>query len=159
MVDQDRVPSEASCSSWRSRSICSLNCAGRSRSSLNEARSLSPISRTIARLCEEPISTELRIRVLRQANAGRDRRLWLSCASACSITSIAPRIHAIRSKGFWFTGRTRCIKQFLFLRYFVHRPFGREFTISQGHSRQSGGTARSVQYRSCGENGSAIAMS
>jgi hypothetical protein len=35
LIDQDRVPPEASCSDWRNRSICILKLAGNSRSSFN----------------------------------------------------------------------------------------------------------------------------
>ena len=44
-----------------SRSICFRKFTGNSRSSSNEARSLSPISLTIARLCWESMSTEFGI--------------------------------------------------------------------------------------------------
>lgn len=52
----------ASFSDRRSRSICFRKFTGNSRSSPNDARSRSPISLTIARLCWE--STGFRIRVL-----------------------------------------------------------------------------------------------
>jgi hypothetical protein len=90
-------------SELRSWSICVLRLAGNSRSISNEARSASPISRTIARLCEWSMSMELRmtafslrktplepdikverpLQFCRRSNG--DRRLWLSCASACVL--------------------------------------------------------------------------
>jgi hypothetical protein len=90
-------------SDWRSRSICVLRLSGNSRSISNAARSPSPISRTIARLCAWSMSMEFRMMAFslrkkplvpgitverpfqfcRRSNG--DRRLWLSCASACVL--------------------------------------------------------------------------
>ena len=50
-----------SLSDWRSRSICVLRLSGNFRSISNEARRASPISRTIARLCEWSMSMEFRM--------------------------------------------------------------------------------------------------
>jgi hypothetical protein len=55
---------KASCSDWRNRSICILKFAGNSRSSFNDDLSLSPISRTIARLCRVSMSTGFRTTAL-----------------------------------------------------------------------------------------------
>ena len=74
----------ASPSVWRSRSICILSFAGNSRSSLNDARNPSPISRTMARLCLESMSIGFRMTAFQ---TGGNRRLWLSCASACFWTA------------------------------------------------------------------------
>jgi hypothetical protein len=48
-------------SNSRSRSICALRLAGTSGSGFSDARSLSPISRTMARLCTWSMSIRLRM--------------------------------------------------------------------------------------------------
>ena len=64
-------------SSWRSWSICLLRLAGNSRSICNEARSASPISRMIARLCERSMSMEFPMRAfsLRKTPLGPDLKV------------------------------------------------------------------------------------
>ena len=83
----NRFDARASCASLsnlRSRSICFRKLTGSSRSSLNDARSRSPIFLTIARLCRESMLTEFgilsfpRTRHQGQFATNGDRRLWLS---------------------------------------------------------------------------------
>lgn len=63
---------DGDCSSnSRSRSICVLRLPDSSGTSFRNARSLSPISRTIARLCAWSMSTRFRIATTRSSNRKR----------------------------------------------------------------------------------------
>ena len=112
-------------SNSRSRSICALRLAGSSGSGFSDARSLSPISRTMARLCMWSMSIPLRMTepsvpaapvpprqpigaLLAILNRTGDRRFWLSARALVLRTAgRSPRPLAIRDMRRVTTGERR----------------------------------------------------
>ena len=91
----------ASPSNRRSRSICILKVTGSSRSSFNDDCSLSPIARTIARLCEESMSTRFRMMyspLSRNPNKPRHQSRWHSHSSQPKLKRRPPSLAIVRER-------------------------------------------------------------